>query len=52
MDFYIAIGCLGAAICLYTWLVIVNYKQLIATKDQRLQLRRLQRKARKNPFKT
>jgi hypothetical protein len=47
---YIAIGALILAIILYTWLVIHNYKMLIATKQQRLEARRRQRKARRSPW--
>ena len=47
MDFYIAIGSLIAAMCLYTWLVVQNYKRLIETKPQRLEARRLERKMRR-----
>ena len=50
MDFYISIGCLLLAIALYTALTIYNYKQIIATKQERLEARRKQRAARKSPW--
>jgi hypothetical protein len=50
MQAYIAIGALVLAICFQTWLTYYNLKQIIADKEQRLEARRKQRKARKSPW--
>lgn len=49
-DFYIAVGSLSCAFLFYTWLTWYNYKNLIATKQQRLEARRIERKNRKCLF--
>lgn len=51
LDFYIAVGSLALAFGFYTWLTIHNYRNLIATKQERLEARRLERKNRKSLFR-
>jgi hypothetical protein len=49
-DFYTATGSIAIAFLLYTWLMIYNYRNIIASKKERLEARRRQRAARKTPF--
>jgi uncharacterized membrane protein len=50
-DFYFIIGSFILAFVLYTWLMIVNYRNIVATKQERLADRRKQRAKRKAPWR-
>lgn len=41
---FIAIGAIVLAFSLYTWLTIINYKELIRTKPDRIKARRIYKK--------
>jgi hypothetical protein len=50
-DFYVAIGSLSVALGLSLWLTVCNYRNLVATKPERLAARRRERARRKSKWR-